>query len=60
MAGLLNAVYVALVLLVTVGGLLALAFTTRDIRGESGFALDVLSALVIGLFIAVLAWTTVL
>lgn len=52
--------YVALVLLVTVGGLLALAFTTRDVRGDSGFAFDIASALVIGLFIAVLAWTTVL
>ncbi|ADJ16364.1 hypothetical protein [Halalkalicoccus jeotgali] len=60
MAALQYYVYVGLVLLVTVGGLLALAVTTRDLRGESGFALDVLSALVIGLFIAVLAWTTVL
>lgn len=60
MAGLLNLVYVALVLLVTVGGLLALAFTTRDIRGEGGFALDLASAFVIGAFIVVLAWTTVL
>lgn len=60
MAGLLDLVYVALVLLVTVGGLLVLAFTTRDVRGDSGFALDVVSALVVGLFIAVLAWTTVL
>ncbi len=60
MAGALYYGYVGLVLLVTVGGLLALAFTTRDIRGDGGFALDVLSAAVIGLFIAVLAWTTVL
>lgn len=60
MAGLLNLGYVGLVLLVTVGGLLALAFTTRDIRSGGGFALDIASALVIGLFIAVLAWTTVL
>ncbi|MCH7661146.1 MAG: hypothetical protein IH933_11415 [Euryarchaeota archaeon] len=52
--------YVVLVLLVTVGGLLALAFSTRDIRGDSGFAFDIASALVIGLFVAVLAWTTVL
>ena len=52
--------YVVLVLLVTVGGLLALAFSTRDIRDDSGFAFDIASALVIGLFVAVLAWTTVL
>lgn len=53
-------VYVSLVLLVAVGGLFALAVTTREIRGRRGFALDVVSALVIGLFIAALAATTVL
>jgi ABC-type Fe3+ transport system permease subunit len=53
-------VYVSLVLLVTVGGLLALAVTTRDVRGREGFALDIASALVVGLFIAALAATTVL
>lgn len=53
-------VYVSLVLLMAVGGMLALAVTTRDIRGQRGFALDIASALVIGVFIVVLAWTTVL
>lgn len=52
--------YVTLVLLMAVGGMLALAFTTRDIRSQGGFALDIVSALVVGVFIAVLAWTTVL
>lgn len=53
-------VYVSLVLLMAAGGMLAVAFTTRDIRGQGGFALDIASAVVVALFIAVLAWTTVL
>lgn len=52
--------YVALVALVTVGGLLTMAYTTREIRGDRGFALDVAATAAIAAFILALAWTTVL
>lgn len=59
MAGLLNVVYVALVFLVTVGGLLALAYTTRDLRSDRGFASDLaltalVAALIVGLALSIL------
>ena len=60
MAGLLNLVYVALVFLVTVGGLLALAYTTRDIRGDRGFASDLALTVLVAALIVGLAFTTVL
>lgn len=52
--------YVVLVLLVTVGGLLALAYTTREFRSDRGFASDLALTALVAAFIIALAWTTVL
>lgn len=60
MAGILNMVYVALVLLVTVGGLLTLAYTTREFRSDRGFASDLAFTVLVAAFILALAFTTVL
>ena len=59
MAGILNLVYVVLVFLVAIGGLLALAYTTRDLRSGRGFASDLVltalvAALIVGLAMTVL------
>ena len=53
-------VYVALVLLVTIGGLLALAYTTREFRSTRGFVADLAFTVLVAAFILALAFTTVL
>lgn len=59
MAGILNMIYVALVFLVAVGGLLALAYTTRDLRSDRGFAVDLALTVLVAALIVGLALTVV-
>ncbi|MCL7419236.1 MAG: hypothetical protein M8354_15575, partial [Halalkalicoccus sp.] len=55
MATLLDIVYIAIVFLVATGGLIALGYTTRDVRSDRGFTSDVVLTGLVAAFILVLA-----